>query len=95
MSHVLYGSVKITCYDRIEGGAAAAGAGPSEGASLGSTLQSSQMAALRGCGWHSAPHTSRLTPSIANVHEIEAGMEGALSLFPPFRCLSALIFVLI
>lgn len=34
------------------------------------------MAALRARGWHYAPHTSRLTPRLANVHELEAGSDG-------------------
>lgn len=111
VSHVLYGSVKITAYDRVpESTSAMAGGGGGYGGDIGGDVRSSirapgsawfgggfgggfrapaaeaaapaqlqhqhQLASLRASAWHHAPHTSRLTPSMANIHELEAGSHG-------------------
>lgn len=103
VSHVLYGSVKITSYDCVvEDATATASGGGGGGGGRGSARnrtgsswfgggfgggfrgpaaaaqpqQHHHVASLRASAWHSAPHTSRLTPSMANVHELEAGSDG-------------------
>lgn len=102
MSHVLYGSVKITSYDRVaDSTAAMAGGGGGGGGSSRRASGSSwfgggfgggfrapaaeaqpqhqhQLASLLASAWHHAPHTSRLMPNIANIHELEAGIHGEL-----------------
>lgn len=109
MSHVLYGSVKITSYDCVAEDATTAASGGGAGAGVGGggrgsarsragawfgggfgggfrgsaaaaaqpqQQQQQHVASLRASAWYSAPHTSRLTPSMANVHELEAGSDG-------------------
>eukprot|EP00903_Cladosiphon_okamuranus_P012342 g11571.t1 len=117
LSHVLYGSVKITSYDCVmedttaaaggggAGGGGAGGRGPARNrtgswfrggfgggfrgtaAAAARPQQQHRMASLRASAWYSAPHTSRLTPSMANVHELEAGRDGTAILdvlIPPY-----------
>lgn len=85
MSQVLYGSVKITSYDHVaESTAEMAGGGfgggfrapAAEAAAPTQPQHRHQLASLLASAWHHAPHTSRLMPTIANVHEIEAGNHG-------------------
>ncbi len=102
VSHVLYGSVKITSYDRVaEDEATGSGAGSSRsrtgsswfgggfgggfrgsaGAAAAAAMpqqqqQQQQLASLRSSAWYNAPHTSRLTPTMASFHELEAGGDG-------------------
>ena len=73
VSHVLYGSVKITSYDRLQ-----ADSDSNASRLRGSNQQGGQpqLASLRESGWHNAPHTSRLSPGVANIHELEAGGDG-------------------
>ncbi|CAM9628766.1 unnamed protein product [Ascophyllum nodosum] len=84
VSHVLYGSVKITSYDRLQ-----ADSDSNASRLRGSNQQGGQpqLASLRESGWHNAPHTSRLSPGVANIHELEAGGDGTAILdvlIPPY-----------
>lgn len=108
VSHILYGTVKITCYDRVQENVASAsqgghtpaawgypmqgqdfgsegrglggGGGGGGGARWGETFfgQQPDLSVLRESAWHQAPHTSCLTPSKANVHQLEAGNHGGI-----------------
>lgn len=100
ISRVLYGSVKITSYDRHQGepgnssrvrgssqpqgrgGAAAGAAAAGRGGGGGGGGHPPLLATLRSSSWYCAPHTSALSPTVANFHEIEAGEDGERSLSP-------------
>lgn len=96
MSHALYGTVKITCYDRVHESRGGASGGASAGASLRqfatqtfgggsgrSSGRQSDQAVLHRSAWHEAPHTSCLTPHKANIHRLEAGHQGTGSVILP------------
>jgi len=93
VSHVLYGSVKITSYDRVAEEAAGSGGGSSRSrtgswfgggfgggfrgsAAAAAEQQQNQLSSLCSSAWYNAPHTSRLMPTMANFHELEAGRDG-------------------
>lgn len=92
MSHILYGAVKITSYDRMREGTSSSGAYPSSGPSGmmafaarfgfgdggGYAGDGGALAVLRESEWRASPHTSCLTEYKANVHQLEAGQQGEL-----------------
>lgn len=84
----------MTCYDRLENAASTiSGAsslsfgstmlGFAGGLGFGGgdarRRDAGELAVLAGSGLHPAPYTSCLMPTKANVHELEAGHQGAFS----------------
>ncbi|CAM9139742.1 unnamed protein product [Discosporangium mesarthrocarpum] len=90
-SKVLYGSLKVTCYDRVDqsddDGVQVIPEVGATGLWADGKRRRWGQGLLRSDSWHDAPYTCWLTSTVGNLHKLQAGADGCAVLdvlIPPY-----------